>query len=183
MLGAPGVATKTIQGRGRKPLKYRFLLVAGLGAMPAVAVAAAEFPKQGTANYTTYYVTTASKMMPLGGGSFGTYEVTGFTRNDDGKDLFNNMGVRCLGTVETTGGVTAIRGACTEMDQEGDQAFTTYEAKGNAGSVLAGTHVFVGGTGKYAGITGKAEFTRQGMKGPDSTSMAVVPHHATWSRP
>lgn len=160
----------------------KLLYVVFISALP-VAVAAAEFPKQGTANYTTYYVTTASRTMTLGERKYTTYEVTGATRNDDGKDMFNNMGVRCLGTVEAVGSDTAFHGACTEMDQDGDQVFTTYEAKGSSATAVAGTHVFVGGTGKYKGITGKAEYTRQALKGPDNTLMSVVPHHATWTLP
>jgi hypothetical protein len=159
------------------------LLYVVLASVLPVAAAAAEFPKQGTANYTTYYVTTASQSMTLGERKYTTYEVTGVTRNDDGKDPFNNMGVRCLGTVEALGGGTTFHGACSEMDQDGDQVFTTYEAKGTTAAAVAGTHAFVGGTGKYKGITGNAEYTRQAVKGPDNALMAVVPHHATWSLP
>jgi hypothetical protein len=61
------------------------------------------------------------------------------------------------------------------MDKDGDQVFTTFEAKGAAGS-----HTLTGGTGKYAGISGKADYTLEPIKAPENLSMIVVPHKATW---
>src|SRR5262249_40071467 len=102
--------------------------------------------------------------------------------NDDGNDLFNNMGIRCLGSSLTTNGDISVRGSCIAVDKDSDQVITIYESKGRIGGTYGGTDQFIGGTGKYAGITGKADFTRLPVKGPDNTVMVVVPHHATWTR-
>jgi hypothetical protein len=44
--------------------------------------------------------------------------------------------------------------------------------------------VFVGGTGKYQGITGSADYTFQPVKVPEGARpMTIVPHKATWKLP
>lgn len=149
-----------------------------------VGAMASDFPKQGKADYTTFFVTTASRTMALGTRNYTTYELNGVTRNDEGAETFNNLGVRCLGTREVDGDDVHIGGTCTELDKDGDQVFQTYQAKGKtSGGGFAGTHAFVGGTGKYAGITGNADYTFQVVNGPDSVRMLVVHDHATWTRP
>jgi hypothetical protein len=68
--------------------------------------------------------------------------------------------------------------AHTHTDKEGDLIFTTYEIKG-----AAGTHNFVGGTGKYSGITGTADFTLQRVRSPDGRLLSVVHEKANWKLP
>lgn len=139
---------------------------------------AADMPKQGTDSYTTIYVTTASNTMKLGDRTVTNYDISGATRNDNGGPMFNNMSARCLGMVEVVGSDSTNRGTCVDMDADGDQVFSTYEAKGNAGA-----HTFVGGTGKYAGISGTAPYTRQAVKTSDGRAMSIVSHKATWKLP
>ena len=145
----------------------------------SLAVAAAELPRDGTDEYTTTYITTTFNTMKLGDRSITNYDSSGVTRNDKGGPMFNNMGTRCLGQREATGTEPALnRGMCIDVDAEGDQVFSTYEAKG-----LKGVHIFVGGTGKYTGITGTADYTYNPLKGPDGKTMNIVPHVATWKLP
>ena len=153
-------------------------------ALPIAAVAD-DFPKQGTANYTDYSVLVAPRSMALGkAGSITVYEVNGVSRNDDGNALFDNMAVRCLGESMTIGSDVSVRGACVQVDKDGDQIFVNYDYATTVQSGAAGgTDHFVGGTGKYAGIAGKADFTRQIVKGPDGTIMLILPHHAAWATP
>ena len=147
--------------------------------LPAIALAN-DLPKQGTTNFTDYFVLTAPRTMTLGTtGRITVYEVDGVSRNDDGGELFNNMAVRCLGESLTTGGETAVRGACVRIDKDGDQIFNHYEETTGGG----GTVQYVGGTGKYLDFAGKGDFTPQSVKGPDGTIRAIVPNHATWTRP
>jgi hypothetical protein len=141
---------------------------------------AAETAKQGEDSYTTTYIVSASKTLKLGDRTITTLQIGGIIRNDKGTGMFNNMGTQCLGTRESLGTEVTSRGACVDMDQDGDQVFTTYESKGSSGGAITGTHVFVGGTGKYSGISGKADYTVQGVKAPENTTMFIVPHKATW---
>lgn len=158
--------------------KSLLLALAMLPTVPLSATWAADLPKQGTDSYTTVYVMTSSNTMKLGNRTATSYETSGATRNDNGGPMFNNMGARCVGMAESVGGDSTNRGTCVEIDADGDQIFTTYEAKGNAG-----THTFVGGTGKYTGISGTASYTRQAVKDPEGRSISIVSHKATWKLP
>lgn len=146
-----------------------------IAALPANA---AELPREGTDLYTTTYVTSSFTNMKVGERSITIYDSSGVTRNDAGGPMFNNMGTRCLGMRDAFDSEPLNRGTCIDIDGDGDQVFSTYEAKG-----LKGKHVFVGGTGKYAGITGEADYTYQPLKGPDGRGMNIVPHKAIWKLP
>jgi hypothetical protein len=149
-------------------------------------VSAQDLPKQGTANFTDYATIPSVKVMRLDKDSrVINYEVYGVSRNDDGNPAFNNMAIHCMGSSITLDNHATSRGLCVQADKDGDQLFINYEADGASpdASVSAGIEHFVGGTGKYAGITGQAEFTRQLMKGPDNTYTMIMPHHANWTKP
>jgi len=148
------------------------LLVAPLGAR------AADLPKQGTDSYTTVYVSISSVTMKVGDRTIRSYESAGVSRNDNGGPMFNDRGVRCVGTVEIAGNQSTNRGACVDTDKDGDEIFSNYEAKG-----MAGSHTFVGGTGKYAGMTGTAEYTAEPVKSPDGRPLSIVRHKASWKLP
>ena len=90
--------------------------------------------------------------------------------------MFNNMGTRCLGMREVGGGEALNRESCIDSDADGDQISSTDEAKG-----AKGTHVFVGGTGKYAGMSGTADYTSQSVKSPDGRGMTLVIHQSNWT--
>jgi hypothetical protein len=114
--------------------------------------------------------------MKMGERAVSIYESAGITRNDAGEGPFDDMGTRCLGMREMSGSDVVNRGSCIDTDKDGDQVFSTYEA-----DAKRGRHVFVGGTGKYRGITGSAEYTFQSMKVPEGARpMVLVPHKATW---
>ncbi|MCJ2014531.1 hypothetical protein [Methylobacterium sp. J-076] len=149
------------------------MLCAGTGA------SAGEFPKEGSASYTTHYVSMSATPMKMGERIVAIYESSGITRNDAGEGAFHDMGTRCVGMREANGAEVINRGSCIDADTDGDQVFSTYEA-----NAKTGRHVFVGGTGKYQGITGTAEYTLQPVKVPEGARpMTIVPHKATWKLP
>jgi hypothetical protein len=152
--------------------RWVFLSAAVLAAPLARA---AELPRSGTDSYSTTYVTATFVTMKLGERTVTTYDSSGITRNESGGPMFNNMGTRCLGMREVVGGEALNRGSCIDSDADGDQIFSTYEAKG-----AKGTHVFVGGTGKYAGMSGTADYTSQSVKSPDGRGMTLVIHQSNW---
>jgi hypothetical protein len=158
-------------------LDRRWVFVAGLAATSGAH--AAEFPKEGTATYTTYYVGTAATPMKMGDRMVAIYESSGITRNDAGEAAFNDMGTRCVGMREANGATVVNRGSCIDVDKDGDQVFSTYEA-----DAKAGRHTFVGGTGKYQGLTGTADYTFVPVKVPEGAkNMTIVQHKATWKMP
>jgi hypothetical protein len=155
----------------------KLALVLTIGACSAAI--AADFPKEGTASYTTNYVNVSATPIKMGDRTASIYESAGITRNDAGEAAFNDMGTRCIGMREANGNDVVNRGSCIDTDKDGDQVFSTYEA-----NAKSGRHVFVGGTGKYQGITGSADYTFQPVKVPEGARpMTIVPHKATWKLP
>jgi hypothetical protein len=155
----------------------RSVIVATLLLAPS-SVWAADLPKQGTDSYTTTFVTVSRTQMKAGDRTITTSEFVGITRNDNGGPMFSDMGARCLGMSELVGKDSVGQGTCAETDNDGDEIYSTFQFKGSGG-----THTFVGGTGKYAGLSGTADFTAQSVKSPDGRGMVIVRHKATWQRP
>ncbi|MDP4024518.1 hypothetical protein Q8W71_17990 [Methylobacterium sp. NEAU 140] len=159
-------------------MSNRFL-PALFGCCLAAGAQGAEMPKSGETAYTTAYTAAAVTTMKLGDRTVATQDLTGITTNDEGGPMFNNMGTRCLGTRDATGSEVRSRGTCVDVDGDGDQVFSDYEA-----DAKGGTHTFLGGTGKYKGITGTATYTFRPVKSPEGVNrMFIVPHKAKWQIP
>jgi len=140
--------------------------------------------KTETESYTTYYVTVSATTLQLGTDHTMTAtEFQGVTRSDRPGGMFDNMTARCIGTREVAAGIMTSQGSCTEMYPDGSQTFSTYLSKGPITSQLTGSHTFVGGTGKYSGISGKAEYTAQALKAPENVRVFVAKHKATYTLP
>lgn len=163
-------------------MKPRFVIVVLLAVCFASPASA---QKTETEGYTTYYVTVSATSLQLGTDrTITATEFQGITRSDRPGGMFDNMTARCLGTREVAAGVVTSQGSCSEMYPDGSQTFTTYFAKGPASGPFTGVHTFVGGTGKYAGISGKAEYTVQVLKAPEGAArMFAVHHSATYMLP
>ena len=127
-------------------------LVAGslvFGILPRAEVA--KLPASGTTHFTTYFsVHPAHVVEMVEDSSITVAELVGITVNPDGEPYFHNMVVRCLVTIRAVKGEQELYGACKETDKDGDSTSTTFDSK---------AHYFIGGTGKYQGITGEAPFT------------------------
>ena len=110
-------------------------------------------------------------------------EFGGVATNEKGSGIFHNVGIRCTGVREAVATSFYTRGTCADTDQDGDQIFSTYEANGGEGKSVVGVHQFVGGTGKYTGMTGKADYTVQYIKSADGPGMFLAKHKASWMLP
>ena len=138
----------------------------------AAPASAAEFPKTGQAEYDTYYVYDTVAKIDSGAGSGAIVDVTGINRNVEGEGPFNDMSVRCLGHQSLVGETFDFHGSCVETDKDGDNIFTTFDTK---------THYFMGGTGKYKGITGTIPYTVTDLHDAAGGREArIVNHKATW---
>jgi len=150
-------------------------LVAGCLAFgnAGVAESVAKLPPSGTTHFTTYFsVHTAHELEMVEDSSMAVAELVGITRNPDGEPYFDNMVVRCLVNIRVVKGEQELYGACKETDADGDSTSTTFDSK---------AHYFIGGTGKYKGITGEAPFTVQGLPSPgEGLGALVIPHEVTW---
>lgn len=158
-------------------VRSRWAFLAALLTAPLGATAA-DLPRSGSDTYTTAFVSNVLSVLKGVDRSSALYESHGISRNESGGEFFANLSTVCHGVSETVGGITTGRGTCIDADKDGDQVISTYEGKGGSG-----IHTFVGGTGKYAGITGTASFTSQPMRSVDGKPMNLVTHKATWKLP
>jgi len=94
-------------------------------------------------------------------------------------------------TGHVVGGMFAVKGVY-ENDSglisytrpDGDKIFLTYKCSGTMGKSAKGTITYVGGTGKFVGITGTGEFTRQSLRAPAKGVFASITVSKTsWKLP
>ena len=155
----PG-AILTMGGVMKKSLLTASLVAGSLAFGSAVGVAqqVPKLPPSGTTHFTTYFsVHPAHVVEMVDDSSITVAELVGITVNPDGEPHFDNMVVRCLVTIRVVKGEQDLYGACKETDKDGDYTSTTFDSK---------AHYFIGGTGKYKGITGEAPFTVEALPSP-----------------
>jgi hypothetical protein len=143
-----------------------------------ITVLAGEMPKEGTDSFTNTWLITTSNTMKVGDRTLGTYEISGVHQNVQG-DTKTDMGMRCLGIYDVAAKAPRQEhGACTFTDSEGDQIMATYERKTADG----GIETLVAGTGKFAGISGRGEWTvlKFPLKADDKLSRGVVSEKVHW---
>lgn len=145
--------------------------IAGLlllaGAAPALA---GDFPKSGQTEFDTYgtWRTLASFETKTGQG--GVEEGLGIMRNVTGAKPFNDVTVRCLDHWTQIGTAWAGSGSCALIDKDGDTMMTTWDS-------APSTYAFVGGTGKYLGITGGGSFHPLALHDAIGGQFATVVRH------
>jgi len=139
---------------------------------------AADLPKQGTTSYTASFVQMPSNVLKQGDRVALTRDFYGITRNDEGAAMWDAMGVHCLGIAEGAGDEYAGSASCVSTDKDGDQIFATA-----TGTNRTGTLTYFGGTGKYAGITGKGDYVTEWIKGTPDHPMFVNRIKASWKLP
>ncbi len=101
--------------------------------------------------------------------------------------MFDSFGQRCVGIAELLGNeLQSALGACTFTDRVGDHIFGRYHSdKVNSKDGEHGTYELIGGSGKFAGITGSGEYLNPllPIKADDKALRGVVPHKMTWKLP
>ena len=163
-------------GRVMKTSLFTGSFVAGFlafGNALGIAEEVAKLPQSGTTHFTTYFsVHPAHVVEMVEDSSITVAELVGITRNPDGEPYFDNMVVHCLVSIRVVKGEQELYGACKETDRDGDSTSTTFDSK---------AHYFIGGTGKYKGITGEAPFTVETLPAPgEGLGALIIPHEVTW---
>ncbi len=139
-------------------------------AAPAVS---AEFPKTGEAEYVAYCVDKPVAKIDSGVGTGTILEETCITRNVKGEGPFHDMSVRCLYHWSVVGETNRQNGSCVDTDKDGDNVFITFDDK---------NLYFMGGTGKYKGITGMGAYTYVLLHDTVGGRPAfVINHKAKWA--
>ncbi len=129
------------------------------------SLAQSPLPKEGSGAATSYFTGTL-KSLPMGQDFVAiTYEVFGVTTNDAGQGFFHNVSSRCVGGLSAVKGEwDNEQGMCVFVDRDGDQAFVRYSGSGRLGAVTKTKNTYVGGTGKYTGLTGTGDSTRTALR-------------------
>jgi hypothetical protein len=121
-------------------------------------------PQSGKVRFQVSYVQWTGRDIQLDDkAGFGTFEFAGITRNIEGKPWFDRMTEHCTGQYYSDENhLTPTNGSCLYLDADGDKVMINWTGKGS----YAGTKQIVGGTGKYAGITGQGTYTGTDLKAP-----------------
>ena len=143
--------------------------------------------KKGTTPYVTHFVfrpVTSLDSLPLGTATL--LEAVGTTQNMKGEKMLDKMSAHCTALSVAAGDKKYIDGACVLADADGDKIFSTFDTRDldkSQPDMNCGTHIITGGTGKYAGITGKEPFACNGMPalaGAGGYTAMDIPHNTTW---
>lgn len=128
------------------PSKHAPALLAGLAlAVPALA----GMPGSGTVDTTLFWRGPVQLISPTASDRFGNHVVAGEVRGAVPQDLAA-MRVECLGTFAARAADVRHKVYCVYRDASGDAVFGTDALSPDAGY----TWQFLGGTGKFEGITG-----------------------------
>jgi hypothetical protein len=120
----------------------------------AAAPAAAEFPKQGEFRATYCFVGNLTTLVQSKADLAFSFELTGTVRGDTPGTLLDMTSIQCVGLGEVRGGKRSGTHQCHFVDQDGDKIYVRawYGPEGPQRTLE-----FLGGSGKYAGITGGGE--------------------------
>jgi hypothetical protein len=142
----------------------RALVLLFASSLALTSAQAGETAKQGSDSTTTYFVE-----IPTSGGHL---EWVGIIRTESGDAMFDKMGVHStdLGGDGFLGG----HGKSTIIDSYGDKVFTTW---------AEGASHYVGGTGKYAGISGEGVWSCIHRVAPDGWAVDICQGKSSWKLP
>ena len=139
------------------------LVVAGVAGGAAIAPAD-ELPLSGKVKLQISQMQYASRDLRLDHDTgFGGIEFGGVTRNVDGTGWFDRMTQSCTGQYYLAEmGAPAPNGACLLADIHGDRIMLVYRGT----TPRAGVQRLIGGTGRYAGISGNGTYTITKLRSP-----------------
>jgi hypothetical protein len=142
-----------------------------------LSVQAADAPKEGTDSMTIRLVIVSSNTVKLGDRAVYHNDEIGSSQSDTAGSLFDNLAIRCLGIDLFDGGKETGHGYCVKGTKDGEY-FEDYEIHDGVGTLK-----ILGGTGKFAGISGTGEWTYTYMSAPDGHGLLVVPEKVHWKLP
>ncbi len=150
-------------------------------------VLARSIGKRGTTPYVTHFVFRPLVSIDVPGlGTATALEMTGTTENMKGGTMLHQMSARCVALNVVSGDTKYLDGACVLVDRDGDKIMSRFDSREVDKSVPdrdCGTHFITGGTGKYAGITGKEPYACISMPplaGDGGYFAFDLPHTTTW---
>jgi len=163
--------------------KMALSLIVGLSLFIFALGANAQIAKEGTFSGTNTYAGT-DRAIPLDKDRFViVYENTGVRLDDSGQGPFHKMSTHNVGILYFEKGVGRLKGYLTSMDKDGDKFLVeiTEEASQLYPKETSGTGKIIGGTGKFTGIQGGMEYTRQNVRQVAAgTHQAISKYKGSW---
>lgn len=146
-----------------------FLLAASVG-LTSGPSAAQSLPRAGSISLHTGWRSVGEVLDVAKGRVQGHGSVVGISFNNAGAGPLHQGPAECVYTFLLSDGNGPVKGYCAFSDPDGDRIFTDFSGEGGSG-----TNVIVGGTGKYAGITGGGPWnsTPRGNHGGLSTTQRL----------
>ena len=154
-------------------------------ALPFLALAlplaahAQELPKTGAAREAAYVLCHTVATVDLGDvGSNTAAECKGVVKALDGAKAFDNLTLRCLETSDARKAGYKFTGDCKANDMAGDALYFVYEGP------ESGPLTLLGGTGKFAGMTGKGNWSVADAPGNTPADFAfTLTYGFEWTKP
>jgi hypothetical protein len=146
-------------------------------------------PPKGNAPYVTHFIFRPLMSLDnndLGVGKAAVLEAVGTTQNLKGEKMLDKMAARCIALNVELSDKKYIDGICVLTDTGGDKIVSTFDTRDidkSQPTMNCGTHVIVGGTGKYKGIAGREPFSCEAMPalaGPGDYTALDIPHNTDW---
>ena len=119
--------------------------------------AASDLPKTGTYSGHFGWVFKGDTQELGVGRSVASGMVNGVMFNDAGKGFMHKARVDCALINDVIQGKSNAKGTCVVTDVDGDKIFVEWKCAGTM-PACPGDEKFVGGTGKYTGISGEQKF-------------------------
>jgi hypothetical protein len=170
-----------------KPITPSIIVIGVVLAVAPGGVLGEPIEKKGTTPYLTHFVFRPLASIDIPGlGTATALEAVGTTENMKGEKMLDKMSAHCTAVNVASGDKKYIDGACVLADSDGDKIFSTFDTRevdASQPDMKCGTHIITGGTGKYAGITGKEPFACNAMPalaGDGGYTAMDIPHNTTW---
>jgi hypothetical protein len=130
----------------------------------AFAVLAQEMPRSGKVELQITHMQFESHDLDLDhNSSAGSLEYAGVTREIEGSGWFDQLSMRCTGQYyRARNNPPASNGACLYSNLLGDRLLVTWRET----APLAGVQRILGGTGRFAGISGQGTYTSTKLHSP-----------------
>jgi hypothetical protein len=129
--------------------------------------AIAQMPKEGTMWGTNIYKGT-QKVFPFDKDcTVVLYENSGEILDDSTGGPFHKLATHNVGVIHNNKGIVSLRGYLTAIDKDGDKVIwelTEINVRPSPSNAVNGTAHIVGGTGKFTGIQGEMDYTRESMR-------------------
>lgn len=144
-------------------MTHRFCIVWGavLALSGSVlAQSAAPLPRQGTVEHKLCFSGQATQLVATETDTYGTYSVSGVTQSDN--KAFDALSMECVAAYEMRSKVWQHRGYCVFQDASGDR----YHGADNWTTDGGYRFTYLGGTGKFKGMSGEGIGDKGGQVKP-----------------